>query len=630
VLTAGRRDESPDAGEEPALWEHASPATSQDSNTAMSAKLSPAQVAQLEALAKLLDRGQALWVSGYFAGLAGIGGIAAAGTPPPLGDVAPATTAITILFGSETGNGAGLARDFASRLQSGGVNARAVDMDSYKVRGLKEEQTLLVVTSTHGEGDPPQSALGFFEFIEGRKAPKLAGLKFAVLALGDSTYEKYCEAGKRLDRRLEELGATRLVPRIDCDVDYEVPAAQWMASLQPLLPKSAADVSPIAVLSKTPQSPAASQFDKRNPFDAPIIENLVLTGRGSSKETRHVEFSLAGSGITYEPGDALGLLPLNDIALVDAILAQTGLNGDMPVSCKAGQMRLAHALTSEFEIVAATPRFLEAWAAFSGSSELQRLVAPESAAERNAYLHQHHVIDMIRAFPVPGLKAEDFMLGLRPLQPRLYSIASSLAAVPDEVHLTIATVRYELHGEPRAGVASGYMAARAEPDSTLPVYVQANPHFRLPADDASIIMIGAGTGVAPYRAFLQEREARGAIGRSWLFFGERNFRSDFLYQLEWQEHLKSGLLTRMDVAFSRDRAEKVYVQNRLKEKAAELYAWLEEGAHLYVCGDAAHMAPDVHAALLALIQDQGHVGPEAAEDYLRNLQRDHRYQRDVY
>jgi sulfite reductase (NADPH) flavoprotein alpha-component len=374
----------------------------------------------------------------------------------------------------------------------------------------------------------------------------------------------------------------------------------------------------------------APRFDKRNPFDAPIIENLVLTGRGSSKETRHIEFSLTGSGLTYEPGDALGLLPINDINIVDAILTCAGLDGETNIGRTGEEKTLAHALASDFEIVTATPRFLENWARLSEADALLRLIDPENAAERNAFLHGHHVIDIMRAFPVTGVGPMDFVAGLRPLQPRLYSIASSLSAMPEEVHLTISTVRYELHGEQRSGVTSGYVAERAEPDSTLPVYVQANPHFRLPADDVPIIMIGAGTGVAPYRAFLQEREARGATGKSWLFFGERNFRSDFLYQVEWQSYLKSGLLSRMDVAFSRDQATKVYVQHKLEENAVDLYAWLEEGAHLYVCGDAAQMAPDVHAALVNVLQDRGRIGSDAAEDYLRALQRDHRYQRDVY
>ncbi len=631
MLNTRRLDLVPPIDQKPAEDAGVSSAVSQG-QTPVPAQLAPAQQGQLEALARSLSREQALWVSGYFAGLASAGTLSLPEAPLQ-GEAAPATSTVTILYGSETGNCVGLANDFASRLQAAGVTARATDMDSYKARGLKDEQVLLVITATHGEGDPPQGALNFFEFIQSRKAPKLPGLKFSVLALGDSTYERYCEAGRCLDRRLEELGATRLAPRVDCDVDFEILSAQWMDTVEPLLPRNVARPAVGgAVLATIPLGVVQAQprFDKRNPFQATVIENLVLTGRGSSKETRHVEFSLADSGLTYEPGDALGVLPLNDAAVVDAVLTETGLAGDAPVAGKDGQTSLVEALTSGYEIAAATPRFLESWAKLSGADELQRLTRPESAVERNTFLHTHHVIDIVRRFPVPGVSAADFMGGLRPLQPRLYSIASSQAAAPDEAHLTVSTVRYDLHGLARTGVASGHLASRAEPDATLPVYVQSNPHFRLPGDDVPVIMVGAGTGVAPYRAFLQEREARGAIGKAWLFFGERNFRSDFLYQVEWQEYLKSGLLTRMDVAFSRDRADKTYVQHKMKERAADLYAWLEDGAHLYVCGDAASMAPDVHATLLAAVQEHGHLGPDAAEEYLRTLQRDHRYQRDVY
>jgi sulfite reductase (NADPH) flavoprotein alpha-component len=622
---------------DPELWDgriggQRPPATAMQaaaSQPALSQKFTPVQQAQIQALAKGLTREQALWISGYFAGIsrAGLADVAALETP---GDTAPAATTVTVLYGSETGNSAGLAERCAAQLRDAGLDVRVSGMDNYKVRQLKDERYLLVVTSTHGEGDPPQAALGFFDFVEGRKAPKLPGLKFSVLALGDSTYEKYCEAGKRLDRRFEELGAVRLTPRTDCDVDFESAAAQWMDTVQGLLLKEQPKVPQGARLSVEPHLSTAPVFSKRNPFDAPVIENVVITGRGSSKETRHIELSLSGSNISYMPGDALGILPLNDAATVDAILSETGLDGSAPLPGKDGEKDLASALTADYEIMTATPRFLERWAQLSGASALQRLTQPENTAERNAFLRSHHVVDILRLFPVRGINAADFVAGLRPLQPRLYSIASSLALAPDEVHLTVATVRYQLHGEPRTGVASGHIATRAEPGSTLPVYVQPSPHFRLPDDDAAIIMIGAGTGIAPYRAFLQEREARASTGKSWLFFGERNFRTDFLYQVEWQDHLRSGRLTRMDVAFSRDGSEKRYVQHRLKEHAADLYAWLEEGAHLYVCGDAANMAPDVHAALLSIVQEQGRLGPEAAEDYLRNLQHNRRYQRDVY
>jgi sulfite reductase (NADPH) flavoprotein alpha-component len=583
---------------------------------------------QIRTLAGALGPKQALWVSGYFAGLSDA---AQAGQAvPPAGPVLAAAAArtLTILYGSETGNCTALAANLAAAARALGLAATVADMANYKTRRLKDEQDLLIVTSTYGEGDPPQPAVTFFEFVEGRKAPQLTDVRFAVLALGDSTYERYCEAGKRLDRRFEELGATRLLPRVDCDIDYDEPAAAWIAAV--LAPLAQDQAMGTAKPRATAPVAATLGFDKRNPFPARIVENLVLTGRGSTKETRHVEFSLAESGLVFEPGDALGVEARNAPGVVDAILDAAGAAGDAPVSVKARQTTLRQALGTDLEITTLTPRFLEHWEKLSGAGELKTLLRDDSTQERAAFLRGHHVIDVLRAFPVPGLDAQTIIAGLRPLQPRLYSIASSLAAAPDEAHLTVATVRYALHGEPRAGVVSGYLADHGAPGETLAVYVQANPHFRLPGDDVPVVMIGAGTGVAPYRAFMQEREARGAAGRSWLFFGERNFRSDFLYQVEWQALLKDGLLTRMDVAFSRDGVQKDYVQHRMLERGGELFAWLEEGAHLYVCGDAAHLAPDVHETLIGIVQAHGGLDREGADAYVRDLQRDHRYQRDVY
>ncbi len=391
--------------------------------------------------------------------------------------------------------------------------------------------------------------------------------------------------------------------------------------------KASVDTLPATLAAVAPE---AASFDKRNPFHARIIDNIVLTGRGSSKETRHIEISLEGSGLNFNPGDSLGVSPRNDPALVDRILETLDLDGAAPLALKGERTPLARALEEKFEITAATPRFLEHWAELSGAEALKGLIGEERAEKRAAYLREHHIIDFLRLFPVPGLSAAAFVAGLRPLQPRLYSIASSLAINPDEAHLTVSTVQYTLHGEVRAGVASGHFADRGAPGGVLPVFVQSNPHFRLPADDTPIIMIGAGTGVAPYRAFMQEREARGAPGRSWLFFGERNFRTDFLYQTEWQAYLKDKLLSRMDVAFSRDRANKAYVQHRLMERGREVFAWLQEGAHIYVCGDAARLAPDVHAALNSVVMTHGARSHEAADAYVRDLQSSHRYQRDVY
>ncbi|HVI28733.1 assimilatory sulfite reductase (NADPH) flavoprotein subunit [Hansschlegelia sp.] len=604
--------------------------------------LTPDQWEHIQSLAKAISPEQALWLSGYFAGVRDAerreAGRPALAPNIPVGRPAAAASVderrLTILFGSETGNSRALAQALSGAAREAGRQPTVVDIADYKTRALRDEQDLLIVVSTYGEGDPPQGAADFFEFLDSRKAPKLPDLRFAVLALGDSTYERYCEAGKRLDRRLEELGATRIQPRVDCDVDYDEPAAAWTADIIAKIAKqSGANGAAATVLADAPHvaGPASpALYDKRNPFPATVLENLVLTGRGSTKETRHVELSLEGSGLIYEPGDALGLMPKNDPQLVEILLAALKLDGSAPVEIKGRASTIAEAFESGFEISAATPRFLEHWAKLSGADQLARLAGEEATAERTAFLRQNHVVDIVRAYPVAGLEAQALVAGLRPLQPRLYSIASSLAAAPEEAHLTVSTVRYDLNGEPRSGVASGHLAARATPDATLPVYVQANPHFRLPTDDRPIIMIGAGTGVAPYRAFLQEREARGAEGRNWLFFGERNFRSDFLYQTEWQGWLKDKLLTRMDVAFSRDRATKVYVQDKLRAQAKEVFAWLEQGGHVYVCGDAAHLAPDVHESLIGVVQDQGGVARDAAEEYVRNLQRDHRYQRDVY
>jgi sulfite reductase (NADPH) flavoprotein alpha-component len=598
---------------------------------------------QINALATSLGPGQGLWLSGYFAGLDHNARALRTGTSLPLATLDPlaplpvaarSTRTLTILFGSETGNGASLAKALGEAAGRLGVEPVLVDMADYKLRRLKDEQDLLIVTSTHGEGDPPLSGKGFFEFVESRKAPRLPELRYAVLALGDSTYEHYCGAGKRLDHRLEELGATRLAARVDCDVDYDEDADGWIkAVLAKLAPASQTAIggAPARAASVQPVSPVSTPlFDKRTPFPATIIENLVLTGRGSTKETRHIELSLAGSGLAFEPGDALGVVPRNDPRLVEALLDTLTLSAETPVSIKERSTTLGEALGEALEITAATPRFLDHWATASDARELEDLRGEQQAEARSAFLRSNHVIDVVRRFPVQGIDPQAFVAGLRPLQPRLYSIASSLAAAPDEAHLTVSTVRYELHGEPRSGVATGHFAQRAEPDATIPVYIQANRHFRLPADDAPILMIGAGTGVAPYRAFLQEREARGATGRSWLVFGERNFHSDFLYQTEWQEFLKGGLLSRMNVAFSRDGATKTYVQDRLVEHARDVFAWLEEGACVYVCGDGARLAPDVHAALRTIVQQQGGRGKAAADDYLGALQRDHRYQIDVY
>ncbi|MGH6865421.1 MAG: assimilatory sulfite reductase (NADPH) flavoprotein subunit [Methyloceanibacter sp.] len=606
------------------------------------AELSAEHRALIEKLVQSLRPGQAAWVSGFFAGLERgarqgqrvelpFEGLAAKALSAALASAQ--TRTLTILFGSETGNCAALASATADAARAAGLSPNIADMAQYKTQKLKDEQDLLVITSTHGEGDPPQSAKPFFEFLESRKAPKLPSLRYAILALGDSTYEHYCGAGKWLDQRLAELGATALEAWVDCDVDYDETAAVWISRIITKFEPASSPGTPAAEVSSVASAAKGTAqtgiFDRRRPFLATLIDNFALTGRGSGKETRHIELSLSDSGISFQPGDALGIHPSNDPALINSILSTLGLSPDAPIVLKSKSATLGDVLARDLEISSATPRFLERWAVLSGSSELERLVKTDRSEDRVAFLHRHHVVDLVHRFPVKRVDPQAFVDGLRPLQPRLYSIASSQSAFPDEVHLTISTLRYELHDELRTGVTSGYFSQRATLDETVPIYVQPNPHFRLAADDVPILMIGAGTGVAPYRSFVQDREARGARGKSWLFFGERNHRWDFLYQTEWQDWLKSGALSRITVAFSRDREPKTYVQHRLKEQSRDVYAWLQEGAHLYICGTSS-LAPEIHASLRDIIETEGGLGRAAADDYIATLQREHRYQVDVY
>ena len=615
----------------------------------------------IRTLARSLSAEQALWVSGYFAGAAeargelmALGNEASTVISRARDGQAPAST-LKFLFAGETGNAAGLARDLVGRAERIGIKATAEDLARYKVRGLKDEETVLFIASTHGEGDPPETAASFFEFLASRKAPSLEGLRFAVLALGDSTYEFFCEAGKLLDRRLAALGASRLADRCDCDVDYEGDANAWAEHVLGRLQDDPAAGATSAAHLGTPDArgtssahgtsaasgavsfalaaakPAVGEYGKHRPFAAPIMENLRITGRGSSKATRHLELALDGSGLGYLPGDALGIVPSNDPALVGELIGELGWAGSEKVAGRGGELQVSQALTAEFEVTTLTPRFIGHWATLSGDKRLAELASNKTRAELAAFMAGNQIIDLVRASPAAGVSPQDFLQGLRTLQPRLYSIASSADFVPDEVHLCVAPVQYRLHERERQGVASRYLAERRNPGESVPVFVQRNDNFRLPDDPgAPIIMIGAGTGVAPYRAFMQHREALGIEGKSWLFFGERNFHTDFLYQAEWQEWHRSKALTHVDLAFSRDQQDKLYVQHRLHEQAVELFRWLEDGAHLYVCGDAESMAHDVQATLLAVVSGQRGRGSEDAQAYLRELQAVGRYQKDVY
>lgn len=534
-----------------------------------------------------------------------------------------------MLFGSQTGNAEKIAKALHARLQQCGITARLEDMGSYKSAQLRRDRCLLVIASTHGEGEPPDNARPFYEFLHGKKAPKLDGLQFSVLALGDTSYEYFCKTGRDFDSRLEALGATRLYPRADCDVDYEEAAESWMEGVLAALAQAGASRAEVMASVAAEPTPV---YSKKQPFPATVLENIRLTGRGSTKDVRHVELSVEGSGLRYEPGDALGVVPTNWPERAADLIESIGLGPSATVPGSDGVgTTLEDALLHHYEITTPTRPFLEKYAELSGSAELAELLKDENRLRLRDFLYGREIIDVVRRYPVADITADRFVALLRKLPPRLYSIASSPNADPDAVHLTVGVVRYESYGTERQGVASTFLADRVAGEGQVPVYIDSNPNFRLPEDPgAPIIMVGPGTGVAPFRAFLAEREIVGAKGKNWLFFGDRNFHTDFLYQNEWLDYRKKGLLSRIDVAFSRDDDNKVYVQHRMLEQSRRLYAWLEEGAYFYVCGDAKRMASDVHEALIAVVAKEGGFDRERAEDYVHKLQSSKRYQRDVY
>ncbi|MCG7376547.1 assimilatory sulfite reductase (NADPH) flavoprotein subunit [Paenibacillus sp. ACRSA] len=598
------------------------------------------QVELLNRLLPTLTDGQRAWLSGYIAAqqgcVVGASGSIATQTVQTTSLVTEntpvASKEVTVLFGSQTGNSSGLSKKLAKKLEEQGLQVTLSSMGDFKPNGLKKIENLLIVVSTHGEGEPPDNAIPLHEFLNSKRAPKLDGLRYSVLALGDTSYEFFCQTGKDFDIRLQELGGTPLVPRVDCDVDFDELAAEWMNDVLASLSTAATSTGSVtseAVVAAV--SGGESQFSRTNPFQAEVLENLNLNGRGSDRETRHVELSLEGSNLNYEPGDSLGVFPENHPRLVDELIAAMEWNADERVTVnRAGdQVSLREAILRHFEITAVTKPVVEQLAKLKPESGLSDLLADDS--EFRKVMNSCDLLDIVQDYGLQGIPAGQFVAVLRKIPARLYSIASSAKSFPDEVHLTVRAVRYESRGRERYGVCSVHLAERIEAGDSLPIYIQHNPNFKLPQNpDTPIIMVGPGTGVAPFRSFLGEREETGAEGKSWLFYGDQHFSTDFLYQTEWQRWLKDGVLTKMDVAFSRDTEQKVYVQHRMLEHSKELYQWLQEGASVYVCGDEKRMAHDVHRALATILEQEGGLTPEQAAEYLTRLQQEKRYQRDVY
>ncbi|SBV30981.1 Sulfite reductase [NADPH] flavoprotein alpha-component [Cardiobacterium hominis] len=580
--------------------------------------------ADLTAALDSLSPLQLAWLSGYCWARADGGALptvaATDATSAASAEPAPLPLAVTVLSASQTGHAREVADKLHAALAEQGINAKRISAADYKPKTIADEQVLLLVTSTQGEGEPPEEALSLHRLLFGKKAPPLPALRFAVCGLGDSSYPDFCQAGKDFDTRLAELGGERLAPRADCDVDYQATAAAWIADLVPRL----AALQPAAPRTPTAAAPATpAAYDRDHPFTAPLLARQKITGRHSTKDVRHIELDLAGSGINYQAGDALGVWCENDPARVDAILAALKLDGVTVIDGKT----LREQLIREREISQNTPQFVQGYAALAKSADLDAEIATHGAAPYAA----NTPLDAIVARYPAAITAEQLLTLLRPLTPRLYSIASAPEEVGEEVHLTVGVLHYEHDGKAYSGAASGYLGERLPEDGAARVFVEPNPNFRLPDDpQAAIIMIGNGTGIAPFRAFMQARVAREAPGKNWLVFGNPHFTEDFLYQTEWQGWQKDGFLHRYSLAWSRDQAEKVYVQDKLREEAASVWQWLKDGAYVYVCGDAARMAKDVERALLDIIAGEGGMDADAAADYLDELRQARRYQRDVY
>jgi len=589
------------------------------------ASITGERLVALERLADGLSPAEVYWVAAWSAARAdqlqrGI---------LPVSPAKAASERLTILYGSQTGQAKRIAAQLSARAEAAGVSVRLVRADAYPQRELTKETHLVVVISTQGDAEPPDDARGLVEFVLGKRAPKLPGLRYAVLGLGDSSYPQFCAIGRQLDARLAELGAKRFAPLGEADVDVDAVAAPWSERTLEQAKQVLGASQPVARVANLQPVPSRVVHSREHPFEAAVLDNQGIVARDAGRDVRHVELSLEDSGLSYEPGDAVGVWPQNPPALVEQWLEVLKLDGEQAVKHDGRTLPLRQWLSHERELTRLSRPLIAALADASGADELAQLLRPDQSAGLASVLADHQPIDLWRRYHA-AWAAEEIVATLRPLTPRLYSIASSQKAVGDEVHLTVALVDYHAHGERHWGAASSFIAA-AEGDRKLPVFIEENERFRLPKDDArDIIMIGPGTGVAPFRAFVQERRETGASGRNWLFFGNRHFTSEFLYQTEWQTALRDGSLHRIDLAFSRDGASKVYVQQRLREQGRELYAWLQEGAHLYVCGDANQMAKDVHATLIEVAVTHGGQTTEQAREWLSDLLQQGRYARDVY
>ena len=572
----------------------------------------------LESTLSKLEANELSWLASYLSNLHS--------------STAKSASELLILYGTESGNAENLAQEMQAKANQMGMRTKVSNMADISVDALSQNEHLVVIVSTWGEGDPPETASTFYEAFMDDSAPKLKNTRFSVLSLGDTSYEHFCKIGKDFDARLESLGAQRIFDRKDCDVDYDDDFAEWsegaLKAFSTLLEQESALSTVIPSANPAIKS---VQYNRKNPYASKLSERINLNGTGSSKQTMHLEFDLTDSGLSYEAGDSLAVQPSNSEKLVEALLLAGHFKAGTDVSLKGETFSLKEAFKSKLDITTLSIPFLNRYNELAKDSNLSKLLDADDKKDIQAYLSGRDLVDLLTDFPLKDSDPQAFVALLRKLPPRLYSIASSQKAHPESVHLTVATVRYRAHNREREGVCSTFLADRLAKEATADVFVTANKNFKLPKDlDAPIIMVGPGTGIAPFRAFMQERKATGAKGKNWLFFGDQHYLSDFLYQTEWQGYHKEGLLSKIDLAFSRDQAEKVYVQHKMQANAKSLFEWIDSGAYFYVCGDASRMAHDVDQALHSIIQKQAGISEEAATEYLQKMKSDKRYLRDVY
>lgn len=580
------------------------------------------QLSNLNELIKDFSHNQIAWISGYFWGL--LHNKSVIYNEKNI----IKNFSVTIISASQTGNARTIAKNLQQDLTLNKIENKLINASDYNFKKISKEKYLIIITSTQGEGEPPEEAFSLYEFIMSKKAPKMSNTNFSVFGLGDSSYAHFSKAGKDFNNRLLELGGIKILDCVNADIDYEEKEKKWRKSILEIFCNKKLileEKNSIVVHKKTEKK----IYNKENPLLATLINKQKITGRFSEKDIKHIEIDINNSGLTYTPGDSLGIWYENDEKIIEEILYLCKLNKNLQILLKNKKITLFDALKKNFELTVNTPNIVKYFANLSRNKFLLRI--SESVEKLKKYSDSYPIIEMLKSYPF-SFKVDQLINMLRPLKPRFYSISSSQLENENEVHITVSTLRYNVNYNNYTGGASGYLSDRIKEDDKIKIFVEKNNNFRLPIDhNLPIIMIGPGTGIAPFRAFIQHRINEKAKGKNWLFFGNPKFTEDFLYQTEWQYYTKLGFINKIDLAWSRDQKEKIYVQNKIQEKSKKIWKWIQKGAHIYICGNAEKMAKDVEKVLLEdVISKNGNMNIEFSKKFLNKMRISRRYQRDIY